>query len=65
MVTVESRNLHFGIFDLWSNRPFEKDFELSKKCIARGDFCEIRICTDKRSNDVRTVKMYRKCEVDE
>jgi serine/threonine protein kinase len=64
---VESRKTHFGILDFWPehSRPFERDFELSKRVLARGDLCEIRQCQDKRSNEVRTVKVYRKCEVDE
>lgn len=65
---VESRKTFFGVVDYWTDhhsRPFEKDYELSKKVLGRGDFCEIRQCQDKHSSEYRTVKVYRKCELDE
>ncbi len=31
--------------------------------LAKGDLCEIRQVHDKRSSEVRTVKMYRKCDL--
>jgi serine/threonine protein kinase len=32
----------FGIVNFYQTRPFDKDFDLQKKIIARGDYSEIR-----------------------
>ncbi len=38
---------------------------MQKKVLARGDYCEIRSCVEKRSGDIRTCKMYRMSDINE
>ena len=62
---METRKAYFGIYNFFHTRPFDKDFDLQRKVLARGDFCELRPCVDKRNGDVRTCKMYRLSDIDE
>ena len=41
-IVMDSRSIHLGVIDSISSREFEDYFELSRKCIARGEICELR-----------------------
>jgi serine/threonine protein kinase len=60
---MDSRSIHLGVIDSISSRDFDDYFELSRKCIARGEICEIRQCKDKRSGEVKTAKVFRKSDL--
>ncbi|TNV79079.1 hypothetical protein FGO68_gene11603 [Halteria grandinella] len=62
---MDSRTTFFGVFNHFSTRKFDTDYELSKKVLARGDQCEIRTILDRKSQENRTAKVYRKNELDE
>lgn len=62
---MDSRTTFFGILNQISMRRFEGDYDIGRKCIARGDQCEIMQVTDRRNQEPRTVKVYRKMDMDE
>lgn len=60
---MDSRTVFFGPYNLPSAKRFEADYDMQKKVLARGDMCEIRQCIDRRSKEIRTVKVYRKGDI--
>ncbi|CDW88817.1 protein kinase domain containing protein [Stylonychia lemnae] len=46
-------------------RNFEDYFELQRKCIARGELCEIRHVKDKRTGEIKTCKVFRKSDLND
>jgi hypothetical protein len=62
---MDSRSTFFGVFNNFSSRNFDDDYDLQRKCLARGDLCEIRQCIEKKTNEIRTVKIYRKSDLGE
>lgn len=54
-----------GVCDEFSDKNFDDYYELKRKCIGRGELCEIRHCWDKRTGGTKTVKVFRKTDLNE
>jgi len=62
---MDSRTISLGIVDSISARNFEDYYELQRRCIARGELCEIRHIKDKRTGEIKTCKVFRKSDLNE
>lgn len=59
---MDSRQIQLGVCEEIGDKVFEDFYELSRKCIGRGELCEIRHCRDKRTGATKTVKVFRKSD---
>lgn len=60
---MDSKTIQLGVVTEISTKDFDDYYELSRRCIARGELCEIRHCKDKRSAEVKLAKVYRKADL--
>lgn len=63
---MDSRNVSLGVIESISEtRTFDDYYEIQRKCIARGELCEIRQCKDKRTGEMKTCKVFRKSDLND
>lgn len=62
---MDSRLIEVGVCIEICERNFEDYYELGRKCLARGELCEIREGLDKKSGQRRTFRVFRKQDLSE
>ena len=62
---MDSRKTYFGVFNEISIRKFEADYDIQRKVLGRGDLCEIRQAIERSSNEMKSVKVFRKSDMND
>ena len=57
---MDSRLIQLGVCTEISPKNFDDYYELSRKCLAHGELCEIREGIDKKTGDKWTFRIFRK-----
>lgn len=62
---MESKAIKLGVCQNINTKDFHEFYELTKKCLGWGEICEIWKAIDKRTGKTKTVKIFRKSDINE